>query len=79
MAVTISNLSKTYPNGVKALKNVSITIGNYMFGLLGPNGALPSVRKCEEFFKLLMLMGYTSFSDRLPEPCDVENRVLIDT
>ena len=39
MAVTISGLSKTYPNGVKALKNVSLTIGNNMFGLVGPNGA----------------------------------------
>ncbi|MGA7907924.1 MAG: ABC transporter ATP-binding protein [Candidatus Sulfotelmatobacter sp.] len=39
MAVTITGLSKTYPNGVKALKNVSLTIGNHMFGLLGPNGA----------------------------------------
>lgn len=39
MAVTISGLSKTYPNGVKALKNLSLTIGNNMFGLLGPNGA----------------------------------------
>ena len=39
MALTISGLSKTYPNGVKALQNVSLTIGNYMFGLLGPNGA----------------------------------------
>jgi ABC-2 type transport system ATP-binding protein len=39
MAVTISGLSKTYPNGVKALKNISLTIGNNMFGLLGPNGA----------------------------------------
>ncbi|MGA7461195.1 MAG: ABC transporter ATP-binding protein [Candidatus Korobacteraceae bacterium] len=39
MAVTISDLSKTYPNGVKALKNVSLSIGNIMFGLLGPNGA----------------------------------------
>ena len=39
MAVTISGLSKTYPNGVQALKNVSLTIGNHMFGLLGPNGA----------------------------------------
>lgn len=35
----ISNLNKTYPNGVKALDNVSIEIGNGMFGLLGPNGA----------------------------------------
>jgi ABC-type multidrug transport system ATPase subunit len=39
MALTISGLSKTYPNGVRALKNVSLTIGNNMFGLLGPNGA----------------------------------------
>ena len=39
MAVTITGLSKTYPNGVKALKNVSLSIGNIMFGLLGPNGA----------------------------------------
>ena len=35
----IENLSKTYPNGVKALDNISLTITNGMFGLLGPNGA----------------------------------------
>jgi ABC-type multidrug transport system ATPase subunit len=39
LALTITGLSKTYPNGVQALKNLSITIGNNMFGLLGPNGA----------------------------------------
>jgi ABC-2 type transport system ATP-binding protein len=39
MALTITGLSKTYPNGVKALKNISLAIGNNMFGLLGPNGA----------------------------------------
>src|ERR1700749_200331 len=39
MPLAIEGLSKTYPNGVKALKNVSLTIGNNMFGLLGPNGA----------------------------------------
>jgi len=39
LALTITGLSKTYPNGVKALKNLSLTIGNNMFGLLGPNGA----------------------------------------
>ncbi len=39
MALTITGLSKTYPNGVHALKNLSLTIGNNMFGLLGPNGA----------------------------------------
>jgi ABC-2 type transport system ATP-binding protein len=37
--LTITGLSKTYPNGVKALNNLSLTIGNEMFGLLGPNGA----------------------------------------
>ena len=35
----IQNLSKTYPNGVKALDDVSLEISNGMFGLLGPNGA----------------------------------------
>ncbi len=35
----IENLSKTYPNGVQALKNVSLEIPRGMFGLLGPNGA----------------------------------------
>jgi ABC-2 type transport system ATP-binding protein len=35
----INNLSKTYPNGVKALDDVSIELTNGMFGLLGPNGA----------------------------------------
>ncbi len=35
----IENLSKTYANGVKALDQVSLRLGNGMFGLLGPNGA----------------------------------------
>jgi ABC-2 type transport system ATP-binding protein len=39
MALTITGLSKVYPNGVKALTNISLNIGNNMFGLLGPNGA----------------------------------------
>jgi ABC-2 type transport system ATP-binding protein len=39
LALAITGLSKTYPNGVKALNNLSLTIGNNMFGLLGPNGA----------------------------------------
>lgn len=39
MTLEINNLSKTYPNGVQALKEVSLTISNGMFGLLGPNGA----------------------------------------
>ncbi len=39
LTLQISNLSKTYSNGVQALKNLSLTIGTNMFGLLGPNGA----------------------------------------
>ena len=35
----ISNLSKTYSNGTKAIDNVSLQINNGMFGLLGANGA----------------------------------------
>jgi ABC-2 type transport system ATP-binding protein len=39
MELIIQNLSKTYSNGVHALKNVNLTIPKGMFGLLGPNGA----------------------------------------
>jgi ABC-2 type transport system ATP-binding protein len=39
MRLVIENLSKTYPNGVQALRDVSLTIEPGMFGLLGPNGA----------------------------------------
>ena len=37
--LSIKNLSKTYSNGVKAINNISLEIGNGIFGLLGPNGA----------------------------------------
>jgi ABC-type multidrug transport system ATPase subunit len=39
MQLTISNVSKTYANGLKALTDVNLTISPGMFGLLGPNGA----------------------------------------
>lgn len=39
LALEISNLSKTYPNGVQALKGVTLSVPTGMFGLLGPNGA----------------------------------------
>jgi len=39
MKLTIHQLNKTYPNGVKALDNLHIEINSGMFGLLGPNGA----------------------------------------
>lgn len=39
MDLVIRNLSKTYPNGVRALDDVTLTIERGMYGLLGPNGA----------------------------------------
>ncbi|MBK7347064.1 MAG: ABC transporter ATP-binding protein [Chitinophagaceae bacterium] len=38
-SLKITNLTKTYDNGVKALSNIYLEIENGMFGLLGPNGA----------------------------------------
>src|SRR5213593_4239213 len=37
--LVVDNITKTYPNGVQALKGVSLRIPAGMFGLLGPNGA----------------------------------------
>ncbi len=39
MHLVIRNLSKTYPNGTRALKDVSLDVPKGMFGLLGRNGA----------------------------------------
>ncbi len=39
MQLEIKGLSKTYPNGTRALHDVSLQIPAGMFGLLGPNGA----------------------------------------
>jgi ABC-type multidrug transport system ATPase subunit len=39
MDLRIQDVSKTYANGVHALRHVSLTIPPGMFGLLGPNGA----------------------------------------
>jgi ABC-type multidrug transport system ATPase subunit len=35
----LNNVSHTYPNGTRALTNVTLSVPNGMFGLLGPNGA----------------------------------------
>jgi ABC-2 type transport system ATP-binding protein len=37
--LTVTDLSKTYPGGVHALRGVNLSIGRGLFGLLGPNGA----------------------------------------
>lgn len=37
--IEITNLTKTYPGNVQALRGIDLTIGSGMFGLVGPNGA----------------------------------------
>ncbi len=39
MTLVLEHLTKTYPHGVRALRDVSLTVPPGMFGLLGPNGA----------------------------------------
>ncbi len=39
MKISIEGLNKTYKNGNRALKDITLEIPNGMFGLLGPNGA----------------------------------------
>src|SRR5688500_13344436 len=39
MELQIRGVSKAYPNGVQALRDVTLTIPAGMYGLLGPNGA----------------------------------------
>ncbi len=39
MTLSIRGVSKTYPNGVRALDDVTLEIPSGMYGLLGPNGA----------------------------------------
>jgi ABC-type multidrug transport system ATPase subunit len=38
-SLVIENLTHGYPNGVRALDGVTLTVPNGLFGLLGPNGA----------------------------------------
>ena len=37
--LSIENLSHVYPNGTRALDDITLTVPRGMFGLLGPNGA----------------------------------------
>jgi ABC-2 type transport system ATP-binding protein len=39
ISLSIQKVSKTYANGVAALRDVTLTIPSGMYGLLGPNGA----------------------------------------
>jgi ABC-type multidrug transport system ATPase subunit len=39
MHLAIHGVSKTYPNGVQALRGITLDVPSGMYGLLGPNGA----------------------------------------
>lgn len=39
MKLKICSLSKTYPDGTRALNKINLEIAEGVFGLLGPNGA----------------------------------------
>jgi ABC-2 type transport system ATP-binding protein len=77
VALAINNLSKTYPNGVKALKDLSLSIGNSMFGLVGPNGAGksslmrtiatlqdPKISALDMLHHIAVMKGMTSSAER---------------
>jgi ABC-2 type transport system ATP-binding protein len=70
MNITIENLTKVYPNGNQALKEISLKINNGMFGLLGPNGAGKStlmrilVTLMEPSSGIVKMDGYDLMRDR---------------
>jgi ABC-type multidrug transport system ATPase subunit len=75
--LSIHNLSKTYPNGVHALKDVSLEVPAGMFGLLGPNGAGKSSLMRTIATLQLPDQGSISFDDLdvLAEPAMLRGRL----
>ncbi len=75
--LSIHNLSKTYPNGVHALQDVSLEVPAGMFGLLGPNGAGKSSLMRTIATLQLPDQGSISFDDLdvLAEPAMLRGRL----
>jgi ABC-type multidrug transport system ATPase subunit len=61
----IRGVSKAYPNGVQALKQVSLTIPFGMYGLLGPNGAGKST-----LMRILATLQEPDEGSILPQPVE---------
>ena len=51
MALTIQGLSKTYGYSVRALKDVSLAIGNPMFGVAGAEGRGQVMASCGSWLR----------------------------
>jgi ABC-type multidrug transport system ATPase subunit len=83
LELRIDSLSKTYPNGVQALRDVSLTIPTGMFGLLGPNGAgkstlmrtIATLQEADSGSIILASLGGLGGMDVLRQKADVR-RVL---
>jgi ABC-2 type transport system ATP-binding protein len=59
----IESLTHVYPNGVKALDDVNLTIPAGMYGLLGPNGAGKSTLMRTVATLQSPTAGYVRFGD----------------
>ena len=68
MNIEITDLSKIYPNGHAALRNVNLEIGSGMFGLLGPNGAGKS-----SFMRVLVTVQKATSGSVLIDGMDINN------
>jgi len=68
MNIEITDLSKIYPNGHAALRNVNLEIGSGMFGLLGPNGAGKS-----SFMRVLVTVQKATSGTVLIDGMDINN------
>ena len=68
MNIEITELSKIYPNGHAALRNVNLEIGSGMFGLLGPNGAGKS-----SFMRLLVTVQKATSGSILIDGMDIND------
>lgn len=70
MNIEIKGLSKVYPNGFAAIKDINLEIGSGMFGLLGPNGAGKS-----SFMRILVTVQKSTSGTILMDGMDInENR-----
>ena len=75
MNIQIKALSKIYPNGHAAIKDVNQEIGSGMFGLLGPNGAGKS-----SFMRILVTVQKATEGTILMDGLDInEHRQKIRT